>query len=261
MRPLTEQETKTLFTKLASYTGRSLSNLITNSQPLPASSSSSSSKKAHKKSATTTEGADGAEAAAAAAIAAARGAAGGGGGGGGEDRYVFRLHNSRVYYVRLSIANLATSVARTNLLALGTCLGKFTRTGKFRLHITALDVLAAHARFRVWLRASGEMPFLYGGHVVKAHVGRWSEDCPEHQGVVVYSMDDKPLVSFLFFSPFFPFLFSERREGELRLWRWRRMGSEGLCCFLGLSGGLFKKRQKGNVKKAMDWILSGEWKY
>ena len=38
------------------------------------------------------------------------------------------------------------------------------------------------------------MPFLYGGHVVKAHVGRWSEDCPEHQGVIVYSMqNDTPL--------------------------------------------------------------------
>jgi ribosome biogenesis protein Nip4 len=26
-------------------------------------------------------------------------------------------------------------------------------------------------------------------------VGRWSEDCPEHQGVVVLSMNDTPLVS------------------------------------------------------------------
>merc|ERR1712071_673872 len=33
------------------------------------------------------------------------------------------------------------------------------------------------------------MPFLYGGNVLKAHVGRWSEDCPEHQGVVVLSMN------------------------------------------------------------------------
>lgn len=57
------------------------------------------------------------------------------------------------------------------------------------------------------------VPFLYGGNVVKAHVGRWSEDCPEHSGVVVYSMvrfiwileeslanfdgqDDTPLVRF-----------------------------------------------------------------
>jgi 60S ribosome subunit biogenesis protein NIP7 len=38
------------------------------------------------------------------------------------------------------------------------------------------------------------MPFLYGNHVVKAHLGRITEDTPEHQGVVVYSMNDIPLV-------------------------------------------------------------------
>jgi 60S ribosome subunit biogenesis protein NIP7 len=37
------------------------------------------------------------------------------------------------------------------------------------------------------------VPFLYGSNVLKAHVGRWTEDTPEHQGIVVYSMDDKPL--------------------------------------------------------------------
>lgn len=40
------------------------------------------------------------------------------------------------------------------------------------------------------------MPFLYGNHVVKAHLGRITEDTPEHQGVVVYSMSDVPLASF-----------------------------------------------------------------
>jgi 60S ribosome subunit biogenesis protein NIP7 len=39
------------------------------------------------------------------------------------------------------------------------------------------------------------MPFLYGNHVVKAHVGKTTEDIMEHQGVVVYSMNDIPLVS------------------------------------------------------------------
>lgn len=38
------------------------------------------------------------------------------------------------------------------------------------------------------------MPFLYGNHVVKAHLGRITEDTPQHQGVVVYSMKDIPLV-------------------------------------------------------------------
>ena len=46
-----------------------------------------------------------------------------------------------VYYVLLSMANLATTVARDNLLSLGTCLGKMTKTGKFKLHITALPIL------------------------------------------------------------------------------------------------------------------------
>lgn len=65
------------------------------------------------------------------------------------------------------------------------------------MHITALSVIAPHARYKVWVKPNGEMPFLYGGNVVKAHVGRWSEDCPEHQGVVVLSMNDTPLVSIL----------------------------------------------------------------
>ncbi|KAI9803322.1 MAG: ribosome biosynthesis protein nip7 [Sarcosagium campestre] len=162
MRALTEQETQTLFTKLAQYTGRSLTHLI--SPPTPDASTTSPA--TSTSTTTTTPSAD---------------------------RHVFRLHQSRVYYVRLSIANLATAIPRQNLLTLGTCLGKFTKTGKFRLHITALDVIAPHARYKVWVKPNGEMPFLYGGHVVKAHVGRWSEDCPEHQGVVVFSMDDTPL--------------------------------------------------------------------
>ena len=77
MRPLTEQETKTLFEKLANYTGTSLKNLIA---PLDDSPNA--------------------------------------------DRYVFRMQKNRVYYVLLSTANLATSVARDSLLSLGTCLGK-----------------------------------------------------------------------------------------------------------------------------------------
>ncbi|TDZ23734.1 60S ribosome subunit biogenesis protein NIP7 [Colletotrichum sidae] len=146
MRPLTEQETQTLFNKLASYMGSSLKNLIA---PLD-------------------NGPD-------------------------ADRYVFRMIKDRVYYVRLSVANIATSIAREKLLSIGICLGKFTKTGKFRLHVTALPVLSEHARYKIWVKPNGEMPFLYGGNIVKAHVGRWSDDCPEHQGVIVYSMDDKPL--------------------------------------------------------------------
>lgn len=28
---------------------------------------------------------------------------------------------------------------------------------------------------------------------MKAHVGRWTDDCPENQGIVIYNMADVPL--------------------------------------------------------------------
>lgn len=63
---------------------------------------------------------------------------------------------------------------------------------------------------QVWIKPNGEMPFLYGNHVVKAHLGRITEDTPEHQGVVVFSMSDVPLVSrFAFFHG--PWLTDTRR--------------------------------------------------
>lgn len=42
----------------------------------------------------------------------------------------------------------ATNIARDNLISLGTCLGKFTKSGKFKLHITALDFLAPYAKVK-----------------------------------------------------------------------------------------------------------------
>lgn len=46
---------------------------------------------------------------------------------------------------------LATSVARPNLVSLGTCFGKFSKSGKFKLHITALDYLAQYAKYKACL--------------------------------------------------------------------------------------------------------------
>ena len=110
-----------------------------------------------------------------------------------QDPHVFRVHKDRVYYISQKNLNLATSVARDNLVCLGICFGKFTRTGKFKLHITALDILGQYAKYKIWIKQNGEMPFLYGNHIVKAHLGRITQDTPEHQGVVVMSMNDTPL--------------------------------------------------------------------
>ncbi|KAJ3286454.1 ribosome biosynthesis protein nip7 [Borealophlyctis nickersoniae] len=141
MRPLTEEETKIFFQKLAKYIGRNITHLI--DRP--------------------------------------------------DEPYCFRLQRDRVYYVSEAIMRKSISVGRDNLLSLGVCFGKFTKSLKFRLHITALEYLAQYAKYKVWVKPNGEMPFLYGNHILKAHLGRITEDTPEHQGVIVYSMGDVPL--------------------------------------------------------------------
>lgn len=59
------------------------------------------------------------------------------------------------------ILKLATNISRDKLMSVGTCFGKFTKTNKFRLHITALDFLAPYAKvmvsasqFKWWLTDS-----------------------------------------------------------------------------------------------------------
>ena len=64
-----------------------------------------------------------------------------------------------------------------------------------------------YTELQVWIKPNGEMPFLYGNHVLKAHLGRITEDTPEHQGVVVFSMSDVPLVSPFASSVLYCFIF------------------------------------------------------
>lgn len=110
-----------------------------------------------------------------------------------DEPYVFRLQKDRVYYVKESLAKLASNISRDHLVSIGINLGKFTKSKRFNLHITALDYLAEYAQFKIWLKPNGEMSFLYGNHVLKAHVGRMSDDVPQNQGVVIMSSQDVPM--------------------------------------------------------------------
>jgi 60S ribosome subunit biogenesis protein NIP7 len=66
-----------------------------------------------------------------------------------DESHCFRLHKDRVYYVSEALMRLSISVARSNLVSMGTCLGKFSKSGKFKLHITSLDYLAQYAKYKV----------------------------------------------------------------------------------------------------------------
>ncbi|KAK1369234.1 60S ribosome subunit biogenesis protein NIP7-like [Heracleum sosnowskyi] len=108
-------------------------------------------------------------------------------------RYCFRLNKNRVYYVSESLVKRATNVKRDKLVALGTQIGKFTKGGAFHLTIQSLNLLAANAKHKVWLKPTAEMSFMYGNHVLKGGLGRITENINTNDGVVVFSMSDMPL--------------------------------------------------------------------
>jgi 60S ribosome subunit biogenesis protein NIP7 len=111
-----------------------------------------------------------------------------------DEKHCFRLIKDRVYYVSETLVQAAASVSRDDLLHVGTCLGKFgTKSGKFKLHITALEYLAPYALYKVWVKTNAEMSFLYGNHVVKNGLARMTEQTPQYSGVVVYNLQDLPL--------------------------------------------------------------------
>ncbi|KAM3129566.1 hypothetical protein pb186bvf_018317 [Paramecium bursaria] len=110
-----------------------------------------------------------------------------------KDPHVFRLVENRVYYVSERLAKLATNVGRDELMHVGTCFGKFTKTKKFRLHITSLDYLAKYATHKVWLKPNGEQSFLYANHIIKAHLAKMSENVPQYGNVVLFSLQEVPL--------------------------------------------------------------------
>ncbi|CAJ0930160.1 unnamed protein product, partial [Mesorhabditis belari] len=141
MRPLTDQETEAVFTKLANYIGDNVQRLVDRS----------------------------------------------------DGEYCFRLHKERVYYCSEFLLKKAACIAREPLLSFGTCLGKFTKSRKFHLHITALDYLAPYSKSRIWLKPNAEQQFLYGNNILKSGVARMTEGTPSHQGVIVFSMNDTPL--------------------------------------------------------------------
>jgi 60S ribosome subunit biogenesis protein NIP7 len=98
--------------------------------------------------------------------------------------YVFRLHHSKIYYIPTNLLKLSTSITRKQLISIGTMFGKLTKSGKCRLNITCLEFLSRYAVHKVWIKASGEMSYMYGNHVLKAHIGRMTEDTPEHTGTM-----------------------------------------------------------------------------
>jgi 60S ribosome subunit biogenesis protein NIP7 len=110
-----------------------------------------------------------------------------------DEPWVFRLHARRIWYMPQRVAAAASSIARDNLLAIGVLIAKVTHNGKMRVQITALDILAQYAPFKLWVKPAQEQGFMYGNAITRAGLGRITEETPQHQGVAVFSMSDVPI--------------------------------------------------------------------
>jgi len=110
-----------------------------------------------------------------------------------DEPHMFRLVKDRVYYISASLLKASSSISRDNIVSLGTCFGKFSKSMKFKLHVTALDYLSQYAKHKVWIKQSAELNFVYGNNVLKSGMARITENTPKYAGVVVYSMNDLPL--------------------------------------------------------------------
>jgi 60S ribosome subunit biogenesis protein NIP7 len=60
--------------------------------------------------------------------------------------------------------------------------------------IASLMLHVIDLQYKIWVKTSAEQQFLYGNHVLKSGIGRMTENVEKYQGVVIYSMNDLPLV-------------------------------------------------------------------
>ena len=107
--------------------------------------------------------------------------------------YIFRLHKNRVYYCDEELLKIASHFERKKLISIGTCIGKFTKSGKFRLLITCLDYVSKYAKNKIWLKPNGEQSYLYGNHILKSQIARMTENTEQYSGMVVCNLNDVPI--------------------------------------------------------------------
>lgn len=107
--------------------------------------------------------------------------------------YKFVLIKNRVFYISEKIFSMIQSFSRDCLLSAGICMGNFTHTGRFFLHFTAIPILKKYALYKVILKQSAELGFLYGQNVMKEGVERMQEGIQKNVGVLVCNKDDIPI--------------------------------------------------------------------
>lgn len=110
-----------------------------------------------------------------------------------QDPYVLQLHEQKIFLVSKDLKKHTSQIGRKSLVCAGTILGKFTKTNNFRISIAGLHILEKFSIYKVWLKSSAEMNFLYGRNVMRSHMHKISDNIPKNSVVFVYNQNNTPL--------------------------------------------------------------------
>merc|ERR1712046_528575 len=101
----------------------------------------------------------------------------------GQELYFFRERERFIYFVRDSLIRRASSLLKDNLVSYGTCIGKVSHSGRFRLTIGAMDLISLKSDKKVWLERGSDLKFLYGINVLKSGLNKTTKNIPKFVGV------------------------------------------------------------------------------
>lgn len=109
------------------------------------------------------------------------------------DPYILQLHEQKIFLISRNLKKHTSQIGRKSLVCAGTVLGKFTKTNHFRISIAGLHLLEKFSLYKVWLKSSAEMNFLYGRNVLRSHMHKISDNTPKNSVVFVYNQNNTPL--------------------------------------------------------------------
>ncbi|EIJ87857.1 60S ribosome subunit biogenesis protein NIP7 [Nematocida sp. ERTm5] len=102
-------------------------------------------------------------------------------------------HKQRIYYVRKDLIKKASIIPNDNILCIGTCIGRLTKSEFFRIKITGLHMLMMYASSKIKIKQTAEMNVLYGNHVQRAHLCGVAPDIRKNAGVVLTTSSSIPI--------------------------------------------------------------------
>lgn len=106
------------------------------------------------------------------------------------NKYTLYLHEKNVFLLTESEFKLLSNIPQKHIILAGKHLGRFTKSNRFFVKISAMNILEQYASKKVWIKWSAEMNVLYGNNISKSHVLKTSEDIGKNEIVFLYNPKD-----------------------------------------------------------------------